>query len=447
MRRAVGADQSGAVDREAHRQPLDGDVVHDLVVGALQEGRVDRRERLQPFGRQPGRERDAVLLGDADVERALGEFLAEQIEPGARRHGGRDGDDLVVLAGLLDQALGEDLGVGRRGRLRLRLRAGDDVELDDAVILVVGRLGGRIALALLGDDVDQDRTVLGVAHVPQHRQQVIEVVAVDRADIVEAELVEQRAALTRPRAYSSIAHRALLEERRQVLGDLAHEVAQRAIGAAGDAAGEIGRQRADRRRDRHVVVVEDDDQPRVHRAGVVHRLVRHAGRHGAVADHRDHVVVAAAEVARHRHAEAGRDRGRGMRGAERVVFALGALGEAGEAAAGAKRADAVAPPGEDLVRIGLVADVPDQTVARRVEHVVQRHRELDDAEPGAEVAAGHRYRVDRLLPQLVRHLPQLGLFEAAQVGWKFDLVEQRGLGGLRQMKAPHAKGAAVIGLA
>jgi hypothetical protein len=31
-----------AVDGEAHRQALQRDVVHDLVVAALQEGRVDR---------------------------------------------------------------------------------------------------------------------------------------------------------------------------------------------------------------------------------------------------------------------------------------------------------------------------------------------------------------------------------------------------------------------
>ena len=224
----------------------------------------------------------------------LGNSLPNRSSAGAGRHRGRDGDDLVVLAGLLDQALGVDLGVGGRGRLRFRLRAGGDVELDDAVILVVGRLGRRIALALLGDDVDQERPVLGVAHVAQHRQQVIEVMAVDRADIEEAELVEQRAAVDQAAGIFLHRHRALFEERRQVLRDLAHEVAQRAVGAAGDAARQIGRQRADRRRDRHVVVVEDDDQPRVHRAGVVHRLVGHAGRHRAVADHRDDVVVAAA---------------------------------------------------------------------------------------------------------------------------------------------------------
>ena len=60
-----------------------------------------------------------------------------------------------------------------------------------------------------------------------------------------------------------------------------------------------------------------------------------------------------------------------MRGAERVVDALGALGETGKTAALAQRAHAGAPAGEDLVRIGLMADIPDQPVMRRVEHVVK----------------------------------------------------------------------------
>ena len=74
VRRAVGADEAGAIEREAHRQALDRDVVHDLVVGALQERRIDRRERLEAFGREAGGEGDGVLLGDADVEGAVGEL-------------------------------------------------------------------------------------------------------------------------------------------------------------------------------------------------------------------------------------------------------------------------------------------------------------------------------------------------------------------------------------
>jgi hypothetical protein len=59
-----------------------------------------------------------------------------------------------------------------------------------------------------------------------------------------------------------------------------------------------------------------------------------------------------------------------MRGAERIVIAFGSLGEAGQSAAGAQGADAVAAAGQDLVRIGLMADVPDQAIARGVENIV-----------------------------------------------------------------------------
>ena len=174
----------------------------------------------------------------------------------------------------------------------------------------------------------------------------------------------------KPREYSSTRLGAVGDDFRQVLAELLGRLAQRAIGLAGVKPRQIGRHRADRRRDRHVVVVENDDQPRIHRAGIVHGLIGHARGHRAVADHGDDVVLAAGEVARHRHAEAGGDRGRGMRGAERIVVAFGALGETGQAAAGAQRADAVAAAGQDLVRIGLMADVPDQPVARRVEDVM-----------------------------------------------------------------------------
>src|SRR3546814_4461660 len=81
----------------------------------------------------------------------------------------------------------------------------------------------------------------------------------------------------------------------------------------------------------------------------------------------DDRVILAAKVARHREAEAGRDRGRAVRRAEGVVDALLAAGESGEAAALAQGADAVAPAGEDLVRIALMRDVPDQLVPRRLE--------------------------------------------------------------------------------
>ena len=121
-----------------------------------------------------------------------------------------------------------------------------------------------------------------------------------------------------------------------------------------------------------------------------------------------------------------------MRGAERIVFALGALGETGKPAALAQGADAVAASGEDFVRIALVADVPDQPVVRRVEDVMQRYRQFDDTKPGAEMSAGLGHRADELNPQFVRDLPQMVRLEPTQIVRRLDLVEQRSLGRLKQ---------------
>src|SRR5689334_23234075 len=207
---------------------------------------------------------------------------------------------------------------------------------------------------------------------------------------------------------------------------LAREMAQRHKGFRRQHARQIRAHGADRRRDRHVVVVEDNDEPRIHRPGIVHRLIGHARAYRAIADDGDDVALLALEVACDRHAEPGRDRGRAVRRAERVVFAFRPLGEPRQPAALADRADAVAPAGKNLVRVSLMADIPDQPVMRRVENVVHRHRQLDDPEPGPEMATRDRHRVDQLGPQLVGHLAQIGFGQAPQIGRYGDPVEKRG---------------------
>ncbi len=310
MRCAVRADEPGAIDSEADRQVLNRHVVHELVVAALQEGRIDRAEGLVAFRGQAGGERHRMLLGDADIEHPIGKDRFHSVEPSPVRHGRGNADDLRVATRLLDQRVGEDTGVGGRVGLGLRLRARDHVKRGNAVVLVIGRFGRRIALALLGHHVHEHRAVLHVAHILQDRQKMVEIVAVDRPDVVEAELLEQGAAGPEIAAVFLGKPGLVVHELRQATRELLGGAAQRTIGAARDEAREIGRHRAGRRRDRHVVVVEDDNQPRAHGAGVVHRLVGHSRRHRAVADHRDHMVVAVGQIARHRHAEAGRDRRR-----------------------------------------------------------------------------------------------------------------------------------------
>ena len=113
-----------------------------------------------------------------------------------------------------------------------------------------------------------------------------------------------------------------------------------------------------------------------------------------------------------------------MGGAERVVLALRPFRKPGQAAALTERANAVAATSEDLVRIALVADVPDQTVIRGVEYVVQRHRQLDDTEPCAEMATGLCDRVDGFRTQFVGKLFKLIGRQVFEIARDVDAVEQ-----------------------
>ncbi|OIQ63455.1 hypothetical protein GALL_550040 [mine drainage metagenome] len=157
MGRAIRPDQPRPINRKAHRQPLDRHIMHHLIVAALQKRRVNRAERLHPRRGQSGRKCHRVLLGDSHIKAALGEAFSEQVKPGAIRHRRRDRHDLAVGLCLADQALRENLGVGRRVGNSLGLLASQHVELRRSMALVARCLGGGIDLALLGQHMDEDR--------------------------------------------------------------------------------------------------------------------------------------------------------------------------------------------------------------------------------------------------------------------------------------------------
>ncbi len=113
-----------------------------------------------------------------------------------------------------------------------------------------------------------------------------------------------------------------------------------------------------------------------------------------------------------------------MRGAKGVVFALDAAGEAGYAAVLSQRRHPLPPPGENLMGVGLVADIPDQAIMGRIEYIVQRHGELDRAEIGRQVAAGVRHRMNQVVTQFPGELRELLAFECAHVRRIADLLEK-----------------------
>src|SRR6266480_5086732 len=113
-----------------------------------------------------------------------------------------------------------------------------------------------------------------------------------------------------------------------------------------------------------------------------------------------------------------------MGGTETVVFTFRALGEARQPAALAKGPNPLAAGGQNLVWISLVSNVPDQSVPRRIEEVVQGDGQFDHPKPRPEMPSGDGHRADRLGAQFVRQLPEVFFVQPTQIRRTFYGVEQ-----------------------
>ena len=112
-----------------------------------------------------------------------------------------------------------------------------------------------------------------------------------------------------------------------------------------------------------------------------------------------------------------------MAGAHDVVLGLLHRAERGEPSVLADRTEPVAAPCQDLVRVCLVADVPEDLVRRGVQHGMQRDGELAGAEVRSEVSANLPDRVDDVLADLLRELRKLLLGQAVKVLRAVDGLE------------------------
>ena len=104
-----------------------------------------------------------------------------------------------------------------------------------------------------------------------------------------------------------------------------------------------------------------------------------------------------------------------MAGDESVRPVLPGLGEAGQPPQLAQRVHLASPAGQNLVGIALVAHVEHQPIGLQIEHPVDGHRGLHNAQAGRQMAPGFGHARDDLLPQLVAQQLCLDVGEGIQL--------------------------------
>ena len=394
---AVLTDQPRPVHPDYYGQVLEAYVVEDLVVGPLQERGIDGHHRLQAPSGHSGGHRDRVLLRHPHVEDPFGEPFLHLLQPRALQHGRADPDHRRVGLHHLFHRVREHLGVGRRARARsyggTRL-----MELDRV------HFRGLVAPALVGDHVHQGWLVMIFHRVPQDVFQLFDVVAVNGAYVAKAHLFPQQVGDDDPfqtglDAPGQSPYQLALGKG---LGQVASALHQGpVVGVQGDPVSPVG-EPPDVLRDRHPVVVQDDHQVLGLLLGyVVQPFVAEPRGQRPIPHHSDNVTVLVGEGQSRRHARRRRETGPRMPRPEYVVRALRDLCEAGVPALRPNLLEAVLASSDQLVRVALVARVPNYLILRAVQDSMQGQGKLYDAQVGRHVAPVPAHHPDDGLPDLL----------------------------------------------
>ena len=289
------------------------------------------------------------------------------------------------------------------------------------------RFGRPEPAALLGPNMDDGRTGQE-QRAPERLEHRVDVVARHDPDVGDPEILEQLAGLGEvhdrlPQPPAQLEDRPANERDAldgPIVGALAVLPGPRQLDPA-----EIRRERADRRADRHLVVVEDDEHLRLALPDVVERLERQPAHERRVTDHDRDALEPVTKVACLGQPLGDGQPGPRMATVEHVVRRFGPPREATHAIELAERREPVEAAGQELVGVRLMAGVPHDAIARRLEQSVQGDGQLDDAKRRSEVAARAGHRPDDRVADLDGKLGELDLVEAAQIGGALEVREDR----------------------
>ncbi len=190
-------------------------------------------------------------------------------------------------------------------------------------------------------------------------------------------------------------------------------------------------QAANARANRHLIVVEHDNQVLFQPSGVVQCLQDDAGTEGPVAHdrHRTAVFLGPYQVIGTTHAQGATRSTTGMARKEQVVRTFGRIGISHEAAADTHGMKVLVAPGEKLVRVDLMTGVPDQSIAAEVEGRVQGQGEFNHAQVGGKMRRPPRCEATQGLADLGGQLGQFLMRQPLQIARGADrgknLVHQR----------------------
>ena len=267
----------------------------------------------------------------------------------------------------------------------------------------------RISLPLPGQHVD-DTGVVQTLRVLEYLHELPDVVPVHGSQIGDAHIFKQHSRkdqLFDPVLCASQALHQGFSDGRDRAETLRQLLLETVVSLSCADTAQILRHPAHIFRDGHLIIVQHDDKVLLQSRRIVQGFIGHSPGEGAVADHREDVIILVQQVPGLRHADPGRDGCGGVPRIECVTRVFPPLRETGDAPEGPESGEILFSPAQDLVRVGLVPHIPDDLVLGRRKRQVHRHSKLHDPEIAGQMSACFADARDQELPDLMRQTLQV----------------------------------------
>ena len=195
------------------------------------------------------------------------------------------------------------------------------------------------------------------------------------------------------------------------------------VAAARDDPVQIIRDRSHRLGDRHLVVIDHDDQVFAGRAHIVERFHGKSADQRTVSYNRHHPSVFSETLIGCLESEGGGNRGPRMAAHKRIIFRFCRRWKSRKSVAAADRCKTIPAPRQQFMCISLMSHVPQDLVFREIEHPVQRHRQFHDSQICSQVSPVLRHRLHDLLAQFPAQLRQLVRFQLFHIGRRLYMIQ------------------------
>ena len=289
---SITSHQSRPVHREDYRKVLQPHIVDQLIIASLKEGRINGKHRFHASCRQTGRKGHSMFFRDAHVEKPIRKHSTEPRQPGSIGHSRGDRHQVRILSGFITQHFSKYICIS------VLFVTGTDfsclhVKRSYSVELIRRLLRRSVSFAFLRQHMQQDRA-FDLLSFPESPAQHRKIMARHRSQICDPHVFKEH-----PRHHklfdAAFGPADLLDHRishhRNLMKGIRDPLLQSCVKVRRPKLSKVPGHASHIFRDRHVIIIEDNNKIRLQMSRVVQRLIGHPAGQGPVSDHRDHPVV------------------------------------------------------------------------------------------------------------------------------------------------------------